>query len=104
MVCSSCETALKKSTVPDPVIGRVGKSKGGPIRGGSAATTAAAGYNKALASASTPYSKVSNCRICKSKLHDNSMNFCNDCAHKKGICTRCGKYAVDISKHVMKLK
>ena len=42
------------------------------------------------------------CRICKSKVQ-NKMNFCNDCAHKKGICAMCGKKAVDVSSHKMSL-
>lgn len=42
------------------------------------------------------------CRICKSKVLSN-MNFCNDCAHKKGICSMCGKKCVDVSSHNMSL-
>jgi hypothetical protein len=42
------------------------------------------------------------CRICKSKVLA-QMNFCNDCAHQKGICAMCGKRAVDVSHHRMSL-
>lgn len=42
------------------------------------------------------------CRICKNKVQTN-MNYCNDCAHKKGICTMCGKKVVDVSQHKMSL-
>jgi hypothetical protein len=59
--------------------------------------------NKALAalkqSAYIPSRSI--CRICKSKIQNGY--YCNDCAHKKGICTMCGKKAVDVSKHKMSL-
>lgn len=42
------------------------------------------------------------CRICKSKVML-QMNYCNDCAHKKGICTMCGRKSVDTSGHKMSL-
>ena len=42
------------------------------------------------------------CKICKSKIQL-KMNYCNDCAHKKGICTMCGKKVVDTSSHRMTL-
>ena len=42
------------------------------------------------------------CRLCRSKVLAR-MNYCNDCAHKKGICAMCGNRAVDTSSHKMSL-
>lgn len=101
MVCESCQTKQSKGTVCVPDKWKDGSrntiSKTGPVRAGKT--------NKALVA-----NKVSNqwiptnstCRICKSKVQLH-MNYCNNCAHKKGICSMCGKKTVDTSAHKMSL-
>jgi len=90
---------LKPVCVPD-------KWKDGTSTSSSSSSSLKVGKtNKALANIKaladlTPKNNI--CRICKSKVQP-LMNYCNDCAHKKGICTMCGKRAVDITKHNMKL-
>ena len=113
MVCESCEKRLKaKVCVPDKWkdgaqntneqrIGSGGGSKESPATGGKVGKT-----NKALErlkASETWVPEKTICRICKSKTQM-SMNFCNDCAHKKGICAMCGKKVVDTSMHKMTVK
>lgn len=104
MVCESCEVRLKPVCVPD-------KWKDGARNVASSSSSSSSSSlkvgktNKALANIRagadlTPKNHI--CRICKSKVQP-LMNYCNDCAHKKGICTMCGKKSVDVSKHNMKL-
>ena len=103
MVCDSCQTKVTKIAVPDKwkegSRNCVGSSTGtgGPVKAGK--TNKALQLNKVSAQW-IPNQRM--CRICKSKVLAN-MNFCNDCAHKKGICTMCGKKCVDISSHNMSL-
>ena len=102
MVCDACQTKVTKIAVPDKwkegSRNCVGSSSGtgGPVKAGKT--------NKALqvkvSAQWIPSQRM--CRICKSKTLAN-MNFCNDCAHKKGICSMCGKKCMDISAHNMSL-
>ena len=116
MVCESCETRLKaKVCVPDKWkdgaqninevrIGGGGKTAVSAIATGGKASVGKT--NKALERLKTDEKwipKKTICRICKSKTQVN-MNFCNDCAHKKGICAMCGKKVVDTSMHKMTVK
>ena len=103
MVCESCESKLTKICVPDKwkegaknVITSSGTSGGKATIGKT---------NKMIANlAKSSYIPENHlCRICKSKVQQ-GLNYCNDCAHKKGICAMCGKKTVDISKHRMTLK
>lgn len=96
MVCTSCESKLSKLAVPDKWK-EGSKNSSGAVKAGKT--------NKALSAAKVANQwipKDSICRICKQKTQIN-MNFCNDCAHKKGICTMCGKKCVDVSAHRMSL-
>lgn len=102
MVCDSCQTKVTKIIVPDKwkegSRNNVGSSgTGGAVKAGK--TNKALQLNKASAQW-IPNERM--CRICKSKVLV-QMNFCNNCAHKKGICTMCGKKCVDISNHNMSL-
>ena len=103
MVCESCQTKVTKLAVPDKwkdgARNSVG-STGSSASGGSKALKT----NKALIGKfkveTTSQHKI--CRICKSKTQP-PHNFCNDCSHKKGLCSMCGKKVVDTSKHNMSL-
>ena len=96
MVCESCEKQLSKLAVPD-------KWK---ADGSSESSNKIGKTNKVLSKLSRNSSSLSDkdckCRICKNKIQ-HGMNYCNDCAHKKGLCTRCGKKVIDTSKHKMSL-
>jgi cysteine-rich PDZ-binding protein len=99
MVCESCEARLSKVIVPD-------KWKDGAKNTVTSGGTVAGKTNKALGKlkahdAYIPKEQI--CRICKTKTQF-GYNFCNNCAHKKGLCTMCGKKVIDTSKHVMSLK
>jgi cysteine-rich PDZ-binding protein len=103
MVCESCQKKVTKLVVPDKwkegarnCVGS-SSSSGGVVKAGKT--------NKALAGQKFSLQKPEQrtCRICKSKLQLAGMHYCNDCAHKKGICTMCGKKCVDTSKHNMSL-
>ena len=100
MVCESCESKLSaKLIVPD-------KWKEGSKNNVSGGGVIAGKTNKILSRLKAQDSWIPKdqlCRICKSKIQL-PYYFCNDCAHKKGICTMCGKKVIDTSKHVMSLK
>lgn len=96
MVCDSCQSKQAKVCVPD-------KWKEG-ARNVVAAGAIRPGKTNKLLNAQ----KISNqwlpqesrCRLCRSKVQMN-MHYCNDCAHKKGICTMCGKKTVEVSSYNM---
>jgi len=97
MVCESCQEKLKALACPDKWKDG-GSSGGGKVKAGKT--------NKALAASKASSQwipKECHCRICKTKTLG-SLNFCNNCAHKKGICASCGKKTVDTSAHKMSLK
>ncbi|KAJ1402074.1 cysteine-rich PDZ-binding protein-like protein [Ochromonadaceae sp. CCMP2298] len=99
MVCESCQLKSKNVCVPDKWKDGARNTIGsaGPVRAGKT--------NKALAAAKHGAQWIptnSTCRLCKSKLQL-GMHYCNDCAHKKGICAMCGKKTVDTSAHKMTL-
>ena len=118
-MCESCEKRLKaKVCVPDKWkdgaqntndvrgLGGSDLSNGSIAKSSSASGGKVGRTNKALErlkASETWVPKKTICRICKSKTQVN-MNFCNDCAHKKGICTMCGKKVVDTSMHKMTVK
>ena len=90
MVCDSCEKKLTVAANPGP-----SSKTGGKIKAGKT--------NKLLQKAKDTWiPKDTQCRICKSKTQLN-YNFCNNCAHQKGICTMCGKKTIDVSKLKMSL-
>lgn len=96
MVCDSCQSKLSSVCVPDKWK-EGSKNSIGAVKAGKT--------NKALANLKTKSKWIpseSTCRLCKSKVQQ-QMHYCNDCAHKKGICTMCGKKAVDVSSHRMSL-
>ena len=111
MVCESCEKRLKaKVCVPDKWKDGAQNTNELKVGGGSKVSSATGEKvgktNKALEklkASETWIPKETICRICKSKTQVN-MNFCNDCAHKKGICAMCGKKVVDTSMHKMTVK
>ena len=94
MVCDSCQKKVKTVAVADK------------WKEGSRSSLKVPGKtNKALAAHKAKQQYIPSqclCRICKSKIQFN-MNYCNDCAHKKGICTMCGKKQVNTSSHKMSL-
>eukprot|EP01035_Chromulina_nebulosa_P020288 gene20288-26336_t len=99
MVCDSCLPKLSKVIIPDKwKEGSRNNSKpGGAVKAGKT--------NKILEKSKADSQwipKEHKCRICYSKVTA-QLNYCNDCAHKKGICAMCGKKAVDVSNHRMTL-
>jgi hypothetical protein len=96
MVCAACETKLNKIAVPDKWKDGA-RNVVGPIKAGGGKT------NKVLSKLKSQWIPNENCcRLCKTKVQE-KYHYCNDCAHKKGICTMCGKRAVDVSAHKMSL-
>jgi cysteine-rich PDZ-binding protein len=99
MVCDSCQTKVTRVCVPDKwkegarnTIVAGGKAKPGKT-------------NKLLAAQQVGAQwlpQETKCRLCKSKVQAN-MFYCNDCAHKKGICTMCGKKVVATEQYNMSL-
>ncbi|KAI8900377.1 PDZ-binding protein [Globomyces pollinis-pini] len=49
-----------------------------------------------------PYEKP--CRLCKKKLHQKGMNYCQNCSYKKGICSMCGISILDVTKYKQSTK
>ena len=102
MVCDSCLSKSAKVCVPDKWkdgARNVATSSGGvgAIKPGKT--------NKLLQAqkvSSQWLPQETKCRICKSKVQAN-MFYCNDCAHKKGICTMCGKKVVNTEQYRMSL-
>lgn len=99
MVCDACQSKLTQLIVPDKwkegaknVIGGGGSIKAGKTNKFLEKKKAGAEW--------LPQENI--CRICKSKVML-KHHYCNDCAHKKGICSMCGKKAVDVSAHKMSL-
>lgn len=79
MVCESCQSRLSKVIVPD-------KWKEGATNSSSSSSVAGK-TNKALLKMKSQAQYVptkSICRLCKTKIQ-HQMNYCNDCAHKKGM-------------------
>jgi hypothetical protein len=100
MVCEGCQSKLSKGVVPDKwKDGATNSVASGGVTAGKT-NKALAGKKKTAAASWVPSER--RCRICKSKVMP-QMNFCNDCAHKKGICAMCGKRTVDVSQHKMSL-
>ena len=100
MVCDKCQGKLSKVIVPDKwKDGATNTVASGGIRAGKTNKLLAA-KNKSSSAQWVPTER--RCRICKSKVMA-QMNFCNDCAHSKGICAMCGKRSVDTSQHKMSL-
>ena len=98
MVCDSCQTKLGRVCVPDKwKEGARNTPSVGAIRPGKTNKLLAA---KKLSAQWIP--EESNCRLCQSKIQK-SMHYCNDCAHKKGICTMCGKKVIDTTRYRMSL-
>mmetsp|Transcript_61 Transcript_61/g.55 ORF Transcript_61/g.55 Transcript_61/m.55 type:complete len:100 (+) Transcript_61:158-457(+) len=99
MVCDKCQEKLSTLCVPDKwKEGAKNTVAGGGMKAGKS--------NKALQRKkhSEQWIPANNiCRICKSKVQA-KMNYCNDCAHCKGICAMCGRKALDIGSHKMSLK
>jgi hypothetical protein len=98
MVCDSCQSKVSKIIVPD-------KWKDGARNTVAFGAVKGTKTNKALAAKKQSAQWIpseNTCRLCKSKTLVN-MHFCNDCAHKKGICSMCGKKVVDVSSHRMSL-
>lgn len=99
MVCDFCQSKISKIAVPD-------KWKDGARNViGSSSGVKPGKTNKALSASKAGMKWVpdqSKCRLCKSKVQP-KMNYCNDCAHKRGVCTMCGRKVVDVSKHNMSL-
>ncbi|GMH39332.1 hypothetical protein BSKO_07230 [Bryopsis sp. KO-2023] len=92
MVCEKCEKKLAKVACPD-------KWKDGAnntIESGGRKIN----ENKLLSRRNrwAPYSKekASNCKICKSALHQEGI-YCHNCAYSKGVCSMCGKQVLDTS-------
>lgn len=114
MVCDSCQSKLSKICVPDKwkdgarnCIGSSSSSKSSSAGGssGSGGPIKAGKTNKVLSKMKANdqwIPKDTICRLCKSKIQA-QMHYCNDCAHKKGICTMCGKKCADVSAHRMSL-
>ena len=76
MVCESCQSKLSKVIVSD-------KWKDGATNSSS---SVAGKTNKMLLKMKTSAQYIptkSVCRLCKNKVQ-HQMNYCNDCAHKKG--------------------
>ncbi len=100
MVCESCQNRQSRPIVPDKWKASTSSSSSsavGAIRAGKT--------NRLLAArkdASPWIPDQSRCRLCKSRVQP-LMHYCNDCAHKKGICAMCGKKTVDISSYKMSL-
>lgn len=98
MVCDSCQTKLTKVAVPDKwKAGARNVVAVGAIRPGKT--------NRLLAAKKESSQWVpdeSHCRICRTKVQA-QMHYCNDCAHKRGICAMCGKKVVDTSSYKMTL-
>ena len=106
MVCDSCEKKGKLTVLANPDKWKDGSKNnitsststtssnsttttgnGGPIKVGKS--------NKLLQKSNEQWiSKSLHCRICKTKTLLN-YNYCNNCAHIKGICTICGKKIID---------
>jgi cysteine-rich PDZ-binding protein len=100
MVCDTCQTKLGKVCVPDKWKDGARNTLGAGIGNIKAGKT-----NKALAAQKAGAQWIPDqniCRLCKSKVQV-KMHYCNDCAHKKGICAMCGKKTVDTSSHKMSL-
>mmetsp|Transcript_23505 Transcript_23505/g.39890 ORF Transcript_23505/g.39890 Transcript_23505/m.39890 type:complete len:104 (+) Transcript_23505:74-385(+) len=102
MVCDSCQVRLSKLAVPDVVKKKDPNNGNNTVAGGGvrAGKTNKALMRKKASEVWLPSKRA--CRICKSKIMA-QMNYCNDCAHKKGICTMCGRKSVDTSGHKMSL-
>lgn len=93
MVCESCEKKGKLTVLANPDKWKEGSKNnvgtGGVIKAGKS--------NKLLQKANQQWiGKDFHCRICKQKTQLN-YNFCNNCAHTKGICSMCGKKVVESS-------
>jgi len=97
MVCDSCQAKLKALACPDKWK-EGGTSGSGKIKAGKTNKLVSGGSAKPYADKPPVL-----CRICKQKTLG-GYNFCNNCAHKKGICVSCGKKTVDVSAHRMSLK
>lgn len=94
MVCDSCQGKLSKVIVPDKWKAGA-RNVVGPVKAGKT--------NRLLARAAAGSQWIpdeSRCRLCRSKTTA-GMHYCNDCAHKKGICSMCGKKTVDTSSYNM---
>ena len=79
MVCDSCQTKLSQVCVPD-------KWKDGAkntVAGGGAKAGKSNKFLQKSKISAQWIPEVNMCKICKSKTLA-KMNFCNDCAHKKG--------------------
>jgi len=112
MVCEDCQKKSTKLACPEKYdrVEAAGAKKagGGGGGGGGGGMMPAAGKSKTnkllganSAAAFLGAKPLNNCRICKSKLREQGQYYCLPCAHKKGICTHCGKKCVDVSAHKM---
>ena len=111
MVCESCQNKVSKLVVPDKwkdgSRSHIGSSSSAAGGGGSSsvgsikvAKTNRALVGKKVSAQWKPENTI--CKICKSKLLHGHY-YCNNCAHKKGICTMCGKKCADVKSHNMSL-
>lgn len=97
MVCDSCE-AKQGSNVCVPDKWKTGARNVvaiGAVRPGKTNKLLAA---KAVGAQWLP--QESRCRLCQGKVLA-KMHYCNDCAHKRGICTMCGKKVLDTKSYNM---
>lgn len=95
MVCDSCQSKVSKICVPDKWKEGSRTVTSGSIKAGK--TNKLLNAQKMSAQWLPQETK---CKICKSKVQQN-MNYCNDCAHKKGICSMCGKKVVNTGSYNM---
>ena len=98
MVCDSCQKKTRSVCVPD-------KWKDGARNVIAVGAVKPGKTNKVLAAQKLNAQWLpseARCRICRSKVQTN-CHYCNDCAHKKGICTMCGKKSIDVSNYNMAL-
>ncbi|RYG64793.1 hypothetical protein EON64_13270 [archaeon] len=96
MVCETCQERLSRVIVPD-------KWKQGARNVVASGAIRAGKTNRILAAQKQGTQWIpdeSRCRICKSKVQAQT-HYCNDCAHKKGICCMCGKKTLDTSAYRM---
>ncbi|XP_063868681.1 LOW QUALITY PROTEIN: cysteine-rich PDZ-binding protein-like [Scylla paramamosain] len=98
MVCEKCQKKLGKVITPDT------------WKDGARNTTESGGRkineNKLLTSKKNRFNpctvslpRFAECRICRSKVHQPALNFCQGCAYKKGICAMCGKKILDTTNY-----
>eukprot|EP01067_Filipodium_phascolosomae_P007788 Filipodium_phascolosomae@DN639_c0_g1_i1.p1 len=100
MVCDKCEKKLTKIITPD--VWKTGSRNvmGGKDGGRKTNENSLLSSKKRFNTRSEPY--MNKCQYCHSSLYQGGL-YCASCAHKKGLCTMCGKKMVDVSWHNMSM-